>query len=79
MRRTDKRLSDPECRDVLEEIIKMVIDTYKKPLRDGFHSRMAQEGFDLTMIFMNRGMLVPGEEGEQRKIDLREAADGEKE
>lgn len=70
MRKTDKELSDPECRDLVEEILKMVIDTYKKPLRDGFHSRMAQEGFDLTMIFMNRGMLVPGDDNEQTKIDL---------
>lgn len=70
MRKTDKELSDPECRDLVEEILQMVIKTYKGPLRDGFHSRMAQEGFDLTMIFMNKGILVPGDDNEQAKIDL---------
>ena len=75
MRRTDKRLSDPECRDVLDEIVQMNIETYKGPLREGFHSRMGQAGFDLTRILMREGILVPGEEGEQTKINLMETAD----
>ncbi len=79
MKRTGKRLSDLECRDVLDEIVQMNIETYKGPLREGFHSRMGQAGFDLTRILMREGILVPGEEGEQRKMDLREAADGENE
>ena len=74
MRRTGKRLSDMECRAFLEEVITMALNSYNEPLRDGFNSRMAQAGFDLTRILMNTNQIIPGEENEQTKIEL-EAAD----
>ena len=75
MRRTGNTLSDQECRACLEDIVTMTINSYNWPLRDGFNSRMAQIGFDLTRILMNTDQIIPGEENEQTKIEL-EAADG---
>lgn len=72
MRWTDKKLSDKECREILTEIVKMVIETYSKPIREGFEksSRMGQAGFDLISILRNRGIVMPGEPNEQQKLDL---------
>ena len=72
MRRTGKVLSDHECRDLVEEIVTMTLNSYNCPLRDGFNSRMAQAGFDLTRKLMAIGKIVPGEENEQTKINLEE-------
>lgn len=72
MRRTDKMLSDEECREVLTEIVKMVIETYAKPIRQGFEksSRMGQCGFDLISILRKKEILIPGEQNEQQKMEL---------
>lgn len=65
-------LSDEECRAVLTEIVKMVIETYVKPIRKGFEksSRMGQCGFDLISILRKREILMPGEQNEQQKMEL---------
>ena len=72
MRRTDKMLSDEECRAALAEIVKMVIETYAQPIRKGFEksSRMGQCGFDLISILRKRKILMPGEQNEQQKMEL---------
>ena len=72
MRRTDKTLSDEECKAVLTEIVKMVIATYASPIRKGFEksSRMGQCGFDLISILRKREILMPGEQNEQQKMEL---------
>ena len=72
MRRTDKTLSDEECRAVLTEIVKMVIETYASPIRKGFEksSRMGQCGFDLIGILRTREILMPGEQNQQEKLEI---------
>jgi hypothetical protein len=72
MRRTDKHLSDQECRDILLEIVRMVIDTYAKPIRKGFEksSRMGQCGFDLVSILRNHKIISPGEQNQQERMEL---------
>lgn len=72
MRRTDKHLSDQECRDILLEIVRMVIDTYANPIRKGFEksSRMGQCGFDLVSILRNHKIISPGEQNQQERMEL---------
>lgn len=72
MRRTDKHLSDQECKEVLLEIIKMVIETYAQPIRKGFEksSRMGQCGFDLVSILRNHKIISPGEQNQQERMEL---------
>lgn len=65
-------LSDQECREVLTDIVKMVIETYAKPIRQGFEksSRMGQCGFDLISILRKKGILMPGEQNQQERMEL---------
>lgn len=70
MRRTDKKLSDQECRDILLEIVRMVIDTYAKPIRKGFRARMSQAGYDLIAILRNRNVICPREPNQQERMEL---------
>ena len=70
MRWTDKRLSDKECREILTEIVRMVIATYAQPIRNGFKSRMGQAGYDLIIILRKRDVLMPGEADMQQKLEL---------
>lgn len=70
MRRTEKRLSDKECREILLEIVRMVIDTYSKPIRKGFGARMGQAGYDLISILRNHNVVCPGEPNQQERLEL---------
>lgn len=70
MRRTDKRLSDKECREILLEIVRMVIDTYANPIRKGFGARMGQAGYDLIAILRNHNVVCPGEPNQQERLEL---------
>ena len=70
MRRTDRKLTDQECRDILTEIVRMVIDTYAKPIRKGFGTRMAQAGYDLIAILRNHNVVCPGEPNQQERLEL---------
>lgn len=72
MKMTDKSLSDQECRMILTEIIKMVIETYAKPIRKGFEksSRMGQCGFDLISILRGNDIVMPGEANQQERLQL---------
>ena len=70
MRRTDRKLTDQECRDILTEIVRMVIDTYAKPIRKGFGARMAQAGYDLIAILRNHNVVCPGEPNQQERLEL---------
>jgi len=65
-------LSDQECRAVLTEIVKMVIETYAKPIRKGFEksSRMGQCGFDLISILRRNDIVMPGEANQQERLEL---------
>lgn len=70
MRRTEKKLTDQECREILLEIVRMVIDTYANPIRKGFGARMAQAGYDLIAILRNRQVICPGEPNQQERLKL---------
>ena len=70
MRRTEKRLTDQECREILLEIVRMVIDTYAQPIRKGFGARMAQAGYDLISILRNHRIICPGEQNQQETLEL---------
>lgn len=70
MRKTDKHLSDQECRDILLEIVNMVLDTHNKPIRKGFGLRLAQSGYDLDSILRNYQVICPGEPNEQERMEL---------
>lgn len=63
-------LSDQECREVLTDIVKMVIDTYAKPIRKGFGARMSQAGYDLIAILRNRQVICPGEPNQQERMEI---------
>lgn len=70
MRRTDKILTDQECKEILTEIVKMVIETYAKPIRKGFGARMSQAGYDLIAILRNHNVVCPGEPNQQERMEL---------
>ena len=72
MRRGERVLSDQECREVLLEIMVMVLETYANPIRKGFEksSRMGQCGFDLINILRHWGIVVPGEQNQQERLEL---------
>lgn len=70
MRRTDRKLSDQECRDILYEIVRMVIDTYAQPIRKGFGARMSQAGYDLIALLRNHKIISPGEPNQQERMEL---------
>lgn len=70
MRRTDRKLSDQECRDILSEIVRMVIDTYAQPIRKGFGARMSQAGYDLIALLRNHKIISPGEPNQQERMDV---------
>lgn len=70
MRRTDKRLTDQECREILLEIVRMVIDTYANPIRKGFRARMEQAGYDLISILRHHKVICPGEPNQQERLEL---------
>lgn len=70
MRRTDKKLSDQECRDILLEIVRMVIETYAQPIRKGFGARMSQAGYDLIAILRNHKIISPGEQNQQERMEV---------
>jgi hypothetical protein len=71
MRKTDRHLSDQECRDILAEIVNMVLDTHNKPIRKGFGLRLAQSGYDLDSILRNHQVICPGEPNEQERLKLK--------
>lgn len=70
MRRTDKHLSDQECREILLEIVRMVIETYAQPIRKGFGARMSQAGYDLVSILRNHKIISPGEQNQQERMEV---------
>ena len=70
MRRTDKMLSDEECRAVLTEIVKIIIGTFASNLRKGFRSRMEQCGYDIVRFLIKREVLMIGEQNQQQKMEL---------
>ena len=65
-------LTDQECKEILSEIVRMVIETYANPIRKGFEksTRMGQCGFDLISILRQRGVLMPGDQNQQEKLEL---------
>ena len=70
MQRTFRALTDQECRETLDEISQMVVDTYRNPIREGFEksSRQGQAGHDLMNILRRREIVIPGTENEQERL-----------
>lgn len=67
MKRTEKRLTDDECRELLTEIVKIVITAYRN-IRPEFEkkSRMDQIGYDTVYTLYGRGIIAKGENGQER-------------
>lgn len=70
MKKTDRRLTDKECREILMEIIQMALDTYSHPIRRGFGARGSQMGYDLLGILNKHGLVRPGEPNTQERMEL---------
>lgn len=72
MRVTDKRLSDQECRDVLLQIIKLILGAfdYSKPIKKGFKSRMEMCGYNIITYLRMQQIVVPGEQNQQERLEL---------
>lgn len=70
MKMTDRQLSDKECREILMEIIEMLIDAYMSPIRKGFNTRGAQVGFDLMSILRRHNIICPGDPNGQERMEL---------
>lgn len=72
MRVTDKRLSDQECRDVLLQIIKIILGAfdYSKPIKKGFKSRMEMCGYNIITYLRMQQIVAPGEQNQQERLEL---------
>lgn len=71
MQRTDKELSDVEIIDTYYEILDLIVSTYNNPLRVDFlrQSRSAQLGYDLMRLAMDKGVIAPGGQDPQIRMD----------
>lgn len=67
MKRTEKRLTDAECRLILTEIIKIVIGAYKT-IRPDFEkkSRADQCGYDIVKLLLEQDVITFGQAGQER-------------
>ena len=67
MKRTEKRLTDDECRQILIEIVKIIIGAYKN-LHPDFEkrSRAEQCGYDITRLLLDRDIITFGQSGQER-------------
>ena len=72
MKMTDKRLSDQECKDILLQIIKIILDTfnYAKPIKKGFRSRMEMCGYNIITYLRMQQIVVPGEQNQQERLEI---------
>ena len=72
MQRTDKELSDVEIIDTYFEILDLIVRTYREPLRADFvrQSRCAQLGYDLLRMSIDKGVIAPGGQDPQMRIDV---------
>lgn len=80
MQRTDKELSDVEIIDAYFEILDLIVNTYRHPPRPDFirQSRCAQLGYDLLRMSIDKGMIAPGGQDPQMRMDVdRKEAAGE--
>lgn len=70
MKRTEKRITDAECRLILTEIIKIVIGAYKT-IRPDFEkkSRADQCGYDIVKLLLEQDVITFGQAGQER-LDL---------
>lgn len=79
MQKTGIEQSDVEIIDTYYEILDLIVRTYNNPLRVDFirQSRSAQLGYDLMRLAMDKGVIAPGGQDPQIKMDTdrKEAAD----
>lgn len=62
MQKTERELTDVEMIDTFDEIIDLIIEAYKHPVRDDYHtrSRAAQIGYDIQRILLDKRILSVG-------------------
>lgn len=72
MRLTDRRVSDQECRDILLQIIKIILTTfdYSKPIKKGFKSRMEMCGYNIITHLRMQQIIMPGEQNQQERLEI---------
>lgn len=65
-----------ESSQVLDEILKIIIDAYDDPVRDDFkkYSRSAQIGHDIVWRLLEEGIIATGKEEGQIRFETKEKA-----
>lgn len=69
MKRTDKVLSDADCKEVLHQIIDMIIDEYRYPVSPTAkrsESRAGNAGYKIIQYLFNEEIISPGQPGQER-------------
>lgn len=72
MRLNDRKVSDQECRDLLLQIIKLILSAfdYSKPIKKGFKSRMEMCGYNIITYLRMQQIVVPGEQNQQERLEI---------
>lgn len=69
MKRTDKILSDADCKQILKSIIQIIIDEYRYPLNLNTKesgSRAGSAGYKIIQFLFREEIISPGEPGQER-------------
>ena len=72
MIRADKKLSHDELVEVLNDVIRLVLDAHNNEIRKDFQksSRSAQAGYDITMYLLNNGIIKLGRNDPQQRMEV---------
>lgn len=72
MRMNDRKVSDQECRAILLQIIKIILDAfnYSEPVKKGFKSRMEVCGYNIITYLRTQQIVLPGEQEHQERLEL---------
>lgn len=69
MKRTDKILSDDDCKKILKSIIQIIIDEYRYPLNSNTKesgSRAGSAGYKIIRFLFQEEIISPGQPGQER-------------
>lgn len=69
MKRTDKILSDADCKKILKSIIQIIIDEYRYPLNPNTKesgSRAGSAGYKIIQFLFQEEIISPGQPGQER-------------
>ena len=70
MQRTERKPTESEKIEAFDEIVDIVIKGSNNPVRQGCKSRAGMIGYDIQMCLLNRKILKPGKENEQKRLEL---------